>query len=326
MQAVVVPEYRGRAETIELPAPEAHAGQVLIKVLAAGMNPMDREIAAGGWQSLMPATFPMILGADLAGTVERVGEGPSRFAVGDAVMGQLLTPPLGSSGTYAEYVAASADSTLVRIPPGMDAAVAASAPTVGMTGLSIVESLAPLDGKSVLIVGAAGGVGSFATQFAVARGAHVIASVRGENAERMLAYGAAETVDHTTAPLPELIARMHSDGVDVLVDLASDAEAFAALAALVRDGGTALTTRYVADADALAAKGVTAVNFQLPASSDLLERVASALAAGQIVPPPISRISLTQAPAVFAGENGSVRDAKTVIVLSTQEDERDEHA
>jgi NADPH:quinone reductase len=315
MQAVVVHEYRGRAETIELPAPEAHAGQVLIKVLAAGMNPMDRAIAAGGWQSLMPATFPMILGADLAGTVERVGEGFSRFAVGDAVMGQLLSAPLGSSGTYAEHVAASADSTLVRIPPGMDAAVAASAPTVGMTGLSIVESLAPLDGKSVLIVGAAGGVGSFATQFAVGSGAHVIASVRAENAERMRAYGVAETVDHTTAPPPEFVARMHSDGVDVLVDLASDAEAFAALAELVRDGGTALTTLYVADADALAAKGVTAVNFQLPASSELLERVASALAAGQIVPPPINRISLTQAPGVFAGENGSVRGAKTVIVL-----------
>jgi NADPH:quinone reductase-like Zn-dependent oxidoreductase len=324
MQAVVVLEYQGRAETIELPAPEAHAGQVLIKVLAAGMNPMDRAIAAGGWQSLMPATFPMILGADFAGMVERVGEGSSRFAVGDAVMGQLLIPPLGSSGTYAEYVAVSADSTLVRTPPGMDAAVAASAPTVGMTGLSIVESLAPLDGKSVLIVGAAGGVGSFATQFAVGSGARVIAGVRAENAERMRAYGVAETVDHTTAPLPELVARMHSDGVDVLVDLASDAGAFAALAALVRDGGTALTTLYVADADALAAKGVTAVNFQLPASSELLERVAGALAAGQIVPPPINRISLTQAPAVFAGENGSMRGAKTVIVLSTEAGERDE--
>jgi len=324
MRAVVVPEYRGRAEIIELPAPEAHAGQVLIKVLAAGMNPMDRAIAAGRWQSLMPATFPMILGADLAGTVERVGDESSRFAVEDAVMGQLLIPPLGSSGTYAEYVVASADSTLVRIPPRIDAAVAASVPTVGMTGLSIVESLAPLDGKSVLIVGAAGGVGSFATQFAVQSGAHVIANVRAENAERMRAYGVAETVDHTTSPLPELVARMHSGGIDVLVDLASDAEAFAALAALVRDGGTALTTVYVADTDALAAKGVTAVNFQVPASSELLERVANALAAGHIVLPPINRISLRQAPAVFAGDNGSMRYAKTVIVLSSQEDEGDE--
>jgi len=105
------------------------------------------------------------------------------------------------------------------------------------------------------------------------------------------------------------------DGIDVLVDLASDAPAFAALAALVHDSGLALTTRYVADVDALAARDVTAVNFQLPASSELLQRVATALAAGRIVPPPINRVSLTQAPGVFAGGNGSVRDGKTVIVL-----------
>lgn len=315
MQAVVVTEYGGRAELRDLPAPEAQAGQVLIKVLAAGMNPMDRDIAAGGWQSVMPATFPMVLGVDLAGTVERAGEGSSRFAIGDAVMGQLVIPPLGSAGTYAEYVAVGDDSTLARIPSDVDVAVAAAAPTTGMTGLSIVESLAPLNGKSVLIVGAAGGVGSFVTQFAVDAGANVIANVRAVNAERMRAYGAAETVDHTTAPLPELVARTHPDGIDVLVDVASDGDAFASLAAQVRDGGKALTTRYVADVDALAAKGVTALNFQLPASAELLERVGTALATGQIVAPPINRISLTQAPAVFAGENGSLRGGKTVIVL-----------
>jgi NADPH:quinone reductase len=312
MHAIVITEYEGRAETVDLPAPEAQDGQILIRVLAAGMNPMDRAIAAGAWQSFMPGTFPMVLGVDLAGTVEQAGG--VRFAVGDRVMGQLLVPPLGSSGTYAEYVAVIEDATLARIPPEMDAAVAASAPTAGMTALAIVESLAPLDGKSVLIVGAAGGVGSFATQFAVGAGAHVIANVRAENDERMRAYGVAETVDHTTAILPDLVTRMHPDGIDVLVDVASDAEAFAALAALVRDGGDALTTRYVADVDALAVAGVTATNFQVPASSELLERVADALAAGRIVPPPINRISLAQAPAVFAGENGSLRDGKTVIV------------
>ena len=315
MRAVVVSEYGGKAKAIDLPTPEPGAGQVLIKVLAAGMNPMDRDIAAGGWQSFMPATFPMVLGVDVAGTIEADGQSTTRFAVGDVVMGQLLTPPLGSSGTYAEYVAVGADSTLVQVPSGLDSAIAASAPMAGMTGLSVVESVAPLDGKTVLIVGAAGGVGSFATQFAVAASAKVIANVRAENADRMRGYGVVETVDHTTTPLPEFVARTYPDGVDVLVDLASDAAAFAALAALVRDGGAALTTRYVADVDALIARNVTAINFQLPASSELLARVADPMAAGRIVPPPINRISLTQAPAVFAGEAGSVGAGKTVIVL-----------
>jgi NADPH:quinone reductase len=315
MRAVVVTEYGGRAEVVDLPAPEVQAGQVLIKVLAAGMNPMDRAIAGGAWQSIMPANFPMILGTDVAGKVEDVGEGSSRFAVGEAVMGQLLMPPLGSTGTYAEFVAVSERSTLTRTPSGMSAAVAASAPTAGMTGLSIVDALAPLDGKTVLIVGAAGGVGSFTTQFAANAGSHVIANARADNAARMAAYGAAETVDHSAEPLHELIDRTHPDGIDVLVDLANDAGEFASLAGLVRNGGTALTTRYVADIAALAANGVSALNFQVPASAELLERVAEALVTDSIVPPPITRISLQEAPAVFAGENGSIFDGKTVIVL-----------
>jgi NADPH:quinone reductase len=315
MRAVVVTEYGGKAETVDLPAPEAQAGQVLIKVRAAGMNPVDRAIAEGAWESVMPATFPLVLGVDVAGTVEDVGERQNRFSVGEAVMGQLLTPPLGASGTYAEFVAVSAESTLTRVPPGMSPPVAASAPTAGMTGLAIVDALEPLDKRIVLIVGAAGGVGSFATQFAANAGAHVIANARRENAKRMSAYGAAETIDHhSDGSLYESVAREHPGGIDVLVDLANDADEFARLARLVRTGGTALTTRYVADADALAAAGVTAMNFQVPASVELLERVAHALAVHSIVPPPINRISLQQAPAVFAGENGSLLDGKTVIV------------
>jgi len=315
MRAVIVSEYGGSPRVEEIPTPQAQAGQVLIRVRAAGMNPMDRAIAAGAWQSVMPATFPMVLGADVAGTVEKIGEGSSRFSAGDEVFGQVLIAPLGSAGTYAEYVAANEDAPLARVPAALDPAVAASAPTAGMSGLSLVESLGPLSGKSVLIVGAGGGVGSFATQFAVNAGARVIANVRADKAERMRSYGVAETIDHTTAPLPRLVERAHPDGVDVLVDLASDAPGFAALAALVRSGGTALTTRYVADVEELRARGVTAVNFQLPASAALMERVAEALGTGQIVAPPITRISLGQAPAVFAEIDGSARDGKTVVVL-----------
>jgi NADPH:quinone reductase len=315
MRAVVVTEYGGRAQAVDLPTPEVQAGQVLIKVLAAGMNPMDRAIADGVWESITPAAFPMVLGADVAGTVEDIGQGPNRFSVGDAVMGQLLASPLGSSGTYAEFVAVSARSTLTRIPSGMSSAVAASAPTAGMTGLGIVDALAPLDDKTVLIVGAAGGVGSFATQFAANAGAHVIANARADNAARMAAYGAAETIDHTAGPLRELVARTHPAGIDVLVDLANDTAEFANLAGLVRTGGSALTTRYVANADTLAANGVSALNFQVPASAELLERVTNALVSGSIVPPPINRISLEQAAAVFAGENRSLVEGKTVIVV-----------
>jgi NADPH2:quinone reductase len=81
MRAVIVSEYGGSPHVEDLPPPEVQAGQVLIKVLAAGMNPGDRQIAAGSWDSIMPATFPMILGADVVGTVNQVGEGSKRFSV-----------------------------------------------------------------------------------------------------------------------------------------------------------------------------------------------------------------------------------------------------
>jgi NADPH2:quinone reductase len=312
MRAITVSSYGGGPSVTELPTPQAGPGQVLIATQAAGMNPMDMQIANGGWQDQMPAQFPMVLGADLAGTVREDGPGAARFAPGDEVFGQLLIPPLGSTGTYAQYVACGEDAPLARIPAGLDPVTAAALPTVGVTAMEIAESLAPLDGKIVLIIGAAGGVGSFLTQFASQAGAHVDAVAPAAEAERMTGYGAAETIDRAAMPLPEAIARTHPDGIDVLVDMASDAAQFAALAGHVRPGGTALTTRYVADPETLARAGVTGVNFQLSMTVPLLDRLASRVAAGSIVPPPITRVSLDDVPALLGGRQ---TEGKTVITM-----------
>src|SRR5258708_14411884 len=128
-----------------------------------------------------------------------------------------------------------------------------------MSGLAIVDSLSQLDGKPVLIVGAAGGVGSFVTQLAANAGAKVIANVRQENIARMQTYGVTEIVD-IAAPLAEVVARSHPDGIDALIDVVDDADDFAALAALVRNGGSALPTRYVAAVDALRAHRAAAIH------------------------------------------------------------------
>jgi NADPH2:quinone reductase len=313
MRAITVSDYGARPTLSELPAPQAGTGQVLIVVQAAGMNPMDTQIANGGWENVMPAKFPMVLGADLAGTVRDGGPGAARFVPGDKVFGQLLIPPLGSTGTYAEYVACPADAPLARIPDGLDPITAAALPTVGVTGMTIADMVAPLDGKTVLIVGAAGGVGSFATQFTAQAGAHVDAVAPAAEAGRMRGYGAAETIDQAAMPLPEAVARAHPDGIDVLIDVASDAQQFAALAERVRPGGTALTTKYVADEQALARAGVTGVNFQLNMTVPLLEMLASSVAAGSIVPPPITRLSLDQAAALLTGQGKA--EGKTVIAM-----------
>jgi NADPH:quinone reductase-like Zn-dependent oxidoreductase len=299
----------------EIPTPEPGARQVLIRLRAAGMNPMDLWLASGAWRPI-PATFPMVLGADGAGVVEKLGEGTSRYSVGDDLFGQLLIAPLGSAGTYAEYVAVSEDAPLARVPSGLDDVVAAALPTAGGAGLALVDQLEPLADKTVLIVGAGGGVGSFATQFAANAGGNVIANVRADDAERMRGYGAKETIDRRAVALPAAVRQAHPDGVDVLIDLVdADAAGLAALASLVRPGGTAVTAQYVADEAALGPAGVTGVNFALPMSSELLERLAQAVVDGRIVTPPITRISLEEVPAALSAAQARPARGKTVIAL-----------
>jgi NADPH:quinone reductase len=314
MRAVTVSSYGEEPVVSEVPKPLPGPGQVLIKVRAAGMNPIDRLIPAGVWKELMPATFPLVLGSDVSGVVDAVGSDETTFQPGDEVFGQLMVPPLGSTGTYAEYVAVAASAALARTPEKLDPVVAAAFPTSGMTALEIVDMLSPLHGKTILLIGAGGGVGSFLTQFAAQGGAEIIASVRGSSAERIRNYGAAETIDYTSTSVIDAVARAHPNGVDLLVDLASDAPEFAALARFVRRAGSALTTRHVADVDALSAAGIKGINFREDVSADAMRRLADAIANRRIEPPPITRINLADVPAALSRPAGQA-DGKTVVTL-----------
>jgi NADPH:quinone reductase len=131
----------------------------------------------------------------------------------------------------------------------------------------------------------------------------------------MRAYGATETIDHTAVALPDAVRRGHPDGIDVLIDVVEDAAGFAALASLVRPGGSAVTTQYVADEQTLRAAGITAINFALQPSSELFERVAGAVADGRIVAPPMTRISLEEVPAALDPAQARPASGKTVITL-----------
>jgi NADPH:quinone reductase len=314
VRAVIVSDYGASPVVMELPIPVAGPGQILIKLAAAGMNPMDAALASGEWRPA-PATFPMVLGVDGAGTVDALGDGVTRFSLGQRIFGQLLLAPIGSTGTYAEYVAVTAEAPLASVPKGLDLIEAAAVPTVGGTGLTLVESLEPLEDKTVLFVGAGGGVGSFATQYAVIAGARVIANVRAPAEERVRSYGVAETIDHTTAPLAEAVRQAHPDGIDVLVDLASDAESFASLASLVRPRGVAVSTRYVADTRALSASGIRGANFVLHETSEVLGRLAEDLIDRRVVPPSMIRIALDEVPSAMGTKADRYDHAKTVIVL-----------
>jgi threonine dehydrogenase-like Zn-dependent dehydrogenase len=120
-----------------------------------------------------------------------------------------------------------------------------------------------------------------------------------------------ETVDHTAVSVPDTVRGTHPDGIDAVIDVASDADGFASLASLVRPGGTAVTTRYVADTESLASREVLGVNFRVNMSSGSLEQLADAVVSGRIVPPPISRIDLTDVPAL---NGGAQAEGKTVVI------------
>jgi len=313
MRAISVSEYRADARLGEYDKPTAGPGQVLVKVQAAGMNPMDQAIASGAFSEVLPATFPLILGVDVAGVIEAVGDGPAPYSIGDRVFGQLLTPPLGSSGAYADYAAVVADATVATVPDAISSEVAATLPTPGVTALQLARSLEPPAAKTIAVVGAGGAVGGFLTQLLVASGARVLAVALPWQAERVRGYGAQEVIDATATPTDH-IRRAAPNGIDVLVDLVSDPEQFALLTDTVRSGGTAVSTRYVADTDDLAKKKIQGVNFVVQVTAADLQTVAALTASGQLSPPPIRTVGLEDVPDLLNAV-GNDFDGKTVVRL-----------
>ena len=228
-------------------------------------------------------------------------------------MTRLAIKSLGK--TYADFVAVTSDAPLAHVPQGLDLLLAAAAPTAGATGLSLIDLLEPAEGQIVLIVGAGGGVGTFATQFAVNAGASVIANVNAGAEDRVRAYGVEEVIVRSSASVNEVIHSLYPDGIDVLIDLVGSARAFASTASLVRPGGTAISTQYVADLEGLQAKGVRGWNFALQQSTELLERVAEALVDRTVTEPPLTQVSLEDVPTIFGTHAGLAPDGKIVIVL-----------
>jgi len=197
MKAVVLHDY-GSASSLkyeDYPAPILAAGEVLVRVHAASLNPMDWMLRSGAVKEFIPIGFPYILGVDLAGLVQKVGQGVVGFEPGDRVMAM-------TSHTYAEFCAVKA-TDLVKIPDGVDMITAATLPLVNVTGDQLVRLGAKVEpGQTVLVTGALGAVGRSAVFAASEIGARVIAGVRGHklDAARQLAgVGEAVALDDEAA-------------------------------------------------------------------------------------------------------------------------------
>jgi NADPH:quinone reductase-like Zn-dependent oxidoreductase len=311
MRAIAVDKLKGEPRLVELPKPQPKPNQLLVKVAATAINPFDWKVADGIMGDAVPKVLPFVLGQDAAGTVAAVGDQVTRFRVGDRIFGQFFHLPLGE-GTFAEFTVVPETAVLAPLPKAVSDEIGAALPTAGMTALALVEALHLEAGASVLIVGATGGVGGFATQLAAAKGLRVLATAGPADAERMRRLGAAETFDNRRGDLSAQVKQNHPEGVDGVIDLVSDAPAFAALARLVRKGGSMLSTIGSADEKSLS-QGLRGGNFQLKANTSLLQSLASAVESGQLTVPIEAIIALEDAPAAIARSRAGHAKGKTVI-------------
>ncbi|MFF3256114.1 NADP-dependent oxidoreductase [Actinacidiphila glaucinigra] len=176
MKAMVYRSYGGPEvlELAELPQPKAHVDSVVVRVRAAALNPADLAIQAGALDSAVATYFPVVPGWDIAGVVESAGLAAAEFAPGDEVVGYIRSDVQHAHGGLAELVSADV-RTLVRKPRGMHFTEAAGLPLAGLTAYqAVVRALGVRPGETLLVHGAAGGVGSLAAQIGRVRGAQVI--------------------------------------------------------------------------------------------------------------------------------------------------------
>jgi NADPH:quinone reductase-like Zn-dependent oxidoreductase len=280
MRTIAVKTFGGPIALIDLPTPEIVAGEVLIRVRAAGVNPFDWKVAHGALEDQMKHRFPLILGFDAAGVIERVGADVTQLAEGEEVYGYLFKPVIGD-GTYAEYVGAPA-TIVAKKPVTVGFAEAAALPTPGLTAMDLVDTVDTREGETILIVGATGGVGSYATQLAARRGAHVIATARQTNEELVRRLGAAETIDHTTEDLVDAVRMAQPGGIDAVIDVVSDREALGRISTLVNEGGRLASSVYAADVEGLARRGIVAMNVSMQPDARRLGELSRMVDAGEL--------------------------------------------
>jgi NADPH:quinone reductase-like Zn-dependent oxidoreductase len=204
MKAVRIHKYGGIDTLIyeEAPMPEIGPDEVLIKIAAAGINPIDYKIREGHMKEGYKITFPLILGWDVSGTVEQKGELVTRFSMGDKVISRS---DISRNGAYCEYISVRA-SELAFAPASIPLNFAAGIPLAAQTAWTGLFELGILrSGQSVLIHGASGGVGIFAVQFAKLVNAHVIATSSTKNVDFLKSIGADVVIDYSNSDFETLV-------------------------------------------------------------------------------------------------------------------------
>jgi NADPH:quinone reductase-like Zn-dependent oxidoreductase len=235
MRAVVLDEFGGSFEARDLPVPEPGPGEVLVRVAASGVNPLDLKIRAGA-AAHAQVSAPAVLGIDMAGTVTRVGPGVTGFQAGDEVYG--MTGGVGPvPGSLAEYQVADA-RLLAPKPRNLSMTESAALPLAVITAWEgLVDRAQAGPGDTVLVQGGAGGVGHLAVQLARARGARVYATGTGASLD-VIRQAGATAIDYRAETIDEYVARhTGGDGFDIVFDTVGGATLDASFTAVRRYTG-----------------------------------------------------------------------------------------
>ncbi|HLZ86936.1 MAG TPA: NADP-dependent oxidoreductase [Puia sp.] len=275
MKAIEIHHYGGPEELKleEVPKPTINPDDVLVRVYATGVNPIDWKIRKGGRSQ--SGTFPKILGWDFSGVIEQVGSQVTQWKAGDAVYGR---PDPSRNGTYAEYVAVKANE-IARKPASIDHKAAAGVALAGLTAWQALFEHGQLQaGQRVLIHGAAGGVGIFAVQFAKWKGAYVIGTSSEQNILFLEELGADEVIDYRKEDFSRVVA-----DIDLVVDTIGGKVQEDSMKVL-RQGGTLVSTVGIQDPEALKARGIRGVAFMAQSGTADLEQIASLIDSGAVIP------------------------------------------
>ena len=299
MRAVVTEDYGAAPVVRDVPDPVAGAGELLIRNAGSSINGFDRTVAAGWMQGRMEHHFPVILGRDFAGTVEAVGADVHDFSPGDRVFGVVTGRTLGPGG-LAELVVAPAAVGVAHVPAGAEVVRMGAVGLAAITALVAVDTLEPVRGQTVLVAGAAGGVGSYAVQLLAMRGARVIATARGPEAAAFIRdLGAAEVLDHGHELAPQLLS-LAPAGVDAAIHLAGNG---VTLADLVRPGGR-IASAVGLSQDKLGDRAVTVSPVFGGPSAAAFETIGGLIASGALRLPISRTYTLAEAPHALAEFKG----------------------
>ena len=275
MHAVRLHQY-GAAENMIYEAtqrPESQAGEALVRVRAAGVNPVDWKTRNGRGVA-GPLESPIILGWDIAGVVEDVGSGIDQFAAGDEVFGMVRFPEFGNA--YADYVAAPA-SDLAKKPANISFAEAAAAPLVTLTAWQALFEAAQLQaGQTLLVHAAAGGVGHVAVQLAKWKGARVIGTASAHNADFLRALGVDQVIDYTHERFED-VAR----AVDVVLDTQGD-ETQRRSFAVLKPGGMLVSIAEAPDQSLAQSYGVRTARIRVHPSGEQMAQIAQLFESGNL--------------------------------------------